>query len=152
MSPYQIDVQIAPEFSENLSVEGIRRVAQAVLAHQGQPEGTALTIVITDDTQVHQLNRQFRGVDRPTDVLAFAAREGKESFITPEEVPLYLGDVIISYPTAQAQAAEYGHSVQRELALLIIHGCLHLLGYDHEEEKERQRMWALQEEILQGLG
>ena len=135
MSPYQIDVQIAPEFSENLSVEGIRRVAQAVLAHQGQPEGTALTIVITDDTQVHQLNRQFRGVDRPT-----------------EEVPLYLGDVIISYPTAQAQAAEYGHSVQRELALLIIHGCLHLLGYDHEEEKERQRMWALQEEILQGLG
>ncbi len=99
---------------------------------------------------IQALNRTFRQVDSPTDVLAFPAAEGND-FVLPPELPPYLGDVIISYPTALAQAEAQGHPVEQELTLLIVHGCLHLLGYDHETEEERQQMWARQEALCTQL-
>ena len=147
MSVYQIEVQVDSDFADRVEPEMLQRTAQATLEAEQAPEGTGLTLVITDDEQIRALNRQFNETDRPTDVLSFSNREGAD-FISPDEEDLYLGDVIISYPTALAQATEHGHPVEQELALLIVHGCLHLLGYDHATDDEREQMWARQEAIL----
>jgi probable rRNA maturation factor len=88
------------------------------------------------------------GIDAPTDVLAFSAQEETEIFVVAPETVEYLGDVIVSYPRAVAQAGEARHEVEQELDLLIVHGLLHLLGYDHAEEEEKTLMWARQEAIL----
>ena len=148
---YQIDVQIKADFAAPLANDWITRIVGSVLRKEGQPESAGIAIVITDDTQMRELHRSFRDVDLTTDVLSFPASGGPE-FVTPEEEGLYLGDVVVSYPMALVQAAEQGHSVEDELALLIVHGCLHLLGYDDTTEKERQVMWRRQEEILRDQG
>jgi probable rRNA maturation factor len=108
-------------------------------------------LVFTDAETVRQLNQQYRGVDEPTDVLAFymlSGREADDSFALPPDGVTRLGEVIMSYPQAVAQAAEQGHSTERELALLVIHGILHLLGYDHEETDDEDRMRAREKELL----
>ena len=153
MSRYVIEVQVDAAFFGMVEERWLSACAEAVLDHEGQPSGSGLTIVITDDAHVQRLNHQYRGVDRPTDVLSFSTEaspgDGKsESFVMPEEVTLYLGDVIVSYPTALAQAREQGHPIEEELALLVVHGCLHLLGYDHADEAQRREMWDRQETIL----
>lgn len=122
----------------------------SILKHEHCTVETTLTCVLTDDAQIQILNHQYRDIDAPTDVLAFSANEGPV-FILPDDQPPYLGDVIISTPTAQRQASEVGHSLERELALLVVHGCLHLLGYDHANEDERSRMWDVQDLILRSL-
>ena len=147
MSHYEIEVQVDETFTAQVSTERLVQLAAAVLAREGQPEGAGLTLVIVDDAQIQALNRDYRQQDRPTDVLSFPTHEGEEC-PGPEEAALYLGDVIISYPTASAQAQEAGHAVEDELALLAVHGCLHLVGYDHATDDERARMWAVQDEIL----
>ncbi|WP_353674842.1 rRNA maturation RNase YbeY [Synechocystis sp. LKSZ1] len=117
-----------------------------------------LTLRLTDDAEIRTLNHQFRQLDRPTDVLAFAALEtdlpdynslGIEAL---EAEPLYLGDVIISVTTATRQAEVYGHSLTTELAWLAAHGFLHLLGWDHPDEESLQAMWAEQAQLLQQIG
>ncbi|MBC7238285.1 MAG: rRNA maturation RNase YbeY [Chloroflexi bacterium] len=148
---YEIEVQIAPEFADLIDGARVADVARAVLHFEGWPTGTALAVVISGDPFIQALNRTYRQTDRPTDVLAFAAQEGADFVVADEEAGRYLGDVLISYDTALAQAAEQGHPVEEELNLLIIHGCLHLLGYDDEEPEARSRMWARQEEILRAL-
>jgi probable rRNA maturation factor len=146
----RLDVQIAPRFAKEVDAELLRRVTTKVL-HREEVEGeVGLSVVITDDEAVRELNRQFRGVDAPTDVLAFGSGEEDDFVMAPGE-PAYLGDIIISYPRAVIQAEEYGHSIDRELALLIVHGALHLLGYDHVDEAERTEMWDRQNEILESL-
>jgi probable rRNA maturation factor len=105
------------------------------------------TLVLTDDAQITTLNRQFRGIDSPTDVLAFPTGE-----TDPDTQTLYLGDVIVSYPRAQSQASTAGHSIEAELQLLVVHGTLHLLGYDHASKEQKSIMWAAQAEILTQLG
>ncbi|NLG52125.1 MAG: rRNA maturation RNase YbeY [Chloroflexi bacterium] len=147
MSVYQIEIQVDSDFVDRVEPEMLQRIAQATLEAEQAPEGTGLTLVITGDEQIRALNRQFNETDRPTDVLSFSNQEGTD-FISPDEEDLYLGDVIISYPTALAQATEHGHPVEQELALLIVHGCLHLLGYDHATDDEREQMWARQEAVL----
>ncbi len=145
-----VDIQVAPRFAGEVDVERLHHVAVEALRCERIEGEVALSIVITEDEAVRELNRQFRGVDAPTDVLAFGS--GDESdFVTAPGEPAYLGDVVISYPRAVVQAEEYRHSVDRELALLTVHGLLHLLGYDHVGEEEKARMWARQEEILEGL-
>lgn len=104
-----------------------------------------LSLVLTDDAQVQALNRDYLGIDAPTDVLSFPAGD-----TDPDSDTLYLGDVIISYPRAVAQAVD--HTVADELRLLVVHGVLHLLGYDHAEPDEKAKMWAAQAEILTLLG
>jgi len=145
-----VDVQIEGDLPEPISVDELARVARTVLGQSDVPEGTSLTLVIVDDRRIRGLNRVFRGIDRATDVLAFGVGQGS-GFVTPEELPPHLGDVVLSYPTAVAQAAAEGHSLEAELALLVVHGCLHLLGYDDVTEEQRRQMWARQEEILRSL-
>ena len=145
-----VDVQTAPRFAGEVDEEMLRRVTAEALRHEGIEGEIALSVVITDDGAVRELNREFRDVDAPTDVLAFGTGE-KSDFVTAPGEPAYLGDVIISYPRAVIQAEEYGHSINRELALLTVHGVLHLLGYDHVDEVERTEMWARQNEILESL-
>jgi probable rRNA maturation factor len=147
----RVDVQTAPRFAGEVDEEMLRRVAAEALRHEGIEGEIALSVVITDEGTVQELNREFRNVDAPTDVLAFGTGE-ESDFVTDTEEPAYLGDVIISYPRAVIQAEEYGHSINRELALLTVHGVLHLLGYDHVDEVERAEMWAIQNEILESLG
>ena len=146
----RVDVQTAPRFAGKVDAELLRRVAAEALRREGVEGEIALSVVITYDEAVRELNRQFRDVDAPTDVLAFGTGE-EGDFVTAPGEQAYLGDVVISYPRAVAQAEEYGHSVNRELALLAVHGVLHLLGYDNVDEAERMKMGARQNEILGSL-
>jgi probable rRNA maturation factor len=152
-----IDIQLEAPFDVHISPDWLRTVAQAVFAHMYQPTSNiqghgavGLTLVITDDETVRSLNRTYLGNDAPTDVLSFGGKS--PDFVTTPEADQYLGDVIISYPRAQAQATAAGHEVEAELALLVVHGMLHLWGYDHVRAKDKTAMWTLQRDILARLG
>lgn len=118
-------------------------VAEHLLNAFGLPEGE-LSVVLCDDAFIHPLNRDWRGKDKPTDVLSFAQREGEGA--NPDDN--VLGDVIISVETATRQAEERGHPLGHELRVLLVHGILHLLGYDHEEDEEAEEMEALERDLL----
>ncbi len=109
-----------------------------------------LSVSIVDDETIHKYNLQYRKIDRPTDVLSFASLEADDLSYLPG-VPTLLGDIIISYPTAKRQARKYGHSIRREMAFLFTHGLLHLIGYDHQNERQEKEMFALQNQILTEL-
>jgi probable rRNA maturation factor len=145
----EVGVQIAPAFAGDLSADELGAVAEATLRHEGVVG--EVTLVITDDQGIQELNRDFSGNDTPTDVLAFSAREEVGAFVVSPEMGGYLGDVIVSYPRAASQAREQGHSVQHELYTLVVHGVLHLLGYDHASDEEKSLMWARQGAILRAL-
>jgi probable rRNA maturation factor len=121
-------------------------IAVSVLDHEEVPPGE-LTIVLTDDHTIQELNRQYRGHDTVTDVLSFS-----DGSIDPDTERIYYGDVIIALPAAKGHAEAAGHPLETELALLTVHGVLHLLAYDHSTPKERDRMWAVQRTILANLG
>ena len=113
---------------------------------------TEVDITLVDDAAIHELNRTYRGIDRPTDVLSFALDEGEEEpEVDDDEIEHLLGDVIISAPTAVRQGEEYGHGLEREMTYLAVHGMLHLLGYDHMEEKDKLIMHKREEEVLRRL-
>jgi probable rRNA maturation factor len=122
---------------------------QTVLTQQNAEPESTLTVVITDNDSVADLNRQYRGVDSPTDVLSFPADEPPVEI--PDEPP-YLGDLIIAYAYAADQAKQYEHPLHDSLALLVIHGTLHLLGYDHDTPENRADMWAEQEAAVKAMG
>lgn len=123
----------------------LEQAALAALTHQSA-DGD-LTLVLTDDEQLHRLNRDFLGVDAPTDVLSFPASE-----TDPETGARYLGDILLSIPRAGAQARAAGHPLEDEARLLVVHGVLHLLGHDHAEADEKAKMWKAQAEIMDRLG
>ncbi len=131
-----------------------RAVVKALELGQG-PQNAQIGLLIVDDEAIQQINRQFRAVDRPTDVLSFPLLEPGATpaaqDIDPETGEVMLGDIVVSLPMAERQAVEYGHSLEREIAFLCVHGTLHLLGHDHEEEGDRKRMRALEEEVLAAL-
>ncbi len=145
-----IYIQIAESIETDQSLPPVNgslleHAAQQVLESQ-EVQGEA-SVVLSDDPQLHELNHQFLGIDAPTDVLSFPDGE-----VDPETQTVYLGDVIISYPRALAQAKTGGHSIAEELQLLVVHGMLHLLGYDHADEESKTAMWAVQANILERLG
>ena len=142
-----ITVDIAQEFRSFVDADLVEETANTTLFHQAAPDGAELSIVITDDDQMRSLNSQFRDIDSPTDVLSFPA-----DFYDPENEATYLGDIIISYPLAVNQAEIGGHAVIQEVQLLVVHGLLHLLGYDHFDQTQKTEMWAIQRDILQILG
>lgn len=149
-----IEVQIAEpiQAAETAALQDpayLETAAQAALQAGGAPPDAGLTLLVTGDAQIRQLNRDFLGFDEPTDVLAFPSGE---SGLDPDTGGHYLGDVIVSYPRALAQAEAGGHPVQDELQLLVVHGVLHLNGYDHAREEDKARMWAIQAEVLGRLG
>ena len=125
----------------------LERTAQAALEHQSQPSDSELSIILTNDARLHELNLNYLGVDAPTDVLSFPASE-----TDPETGAPYIGDILISIPRAQVQAEAAGHPLEAEVQLLVVHGVLHLLGHDHAEAEEKARMWNAQAEILNRLG
>jgi len=124
----------------------IRAAITAALAHEGYVGRAEVSVTITDDEEIHILNNEYRGVDRATDVLSFPLDEADELGKGGEND--VLGDIVISLERAQAQAQEYGHSLEREVAFLTVHSVLHLLGYDHMSEAEETEMFDRQREIL----
>lgn len=138
---FQIEADLEPELADRL-----RSAAETSLRKEGVRPPAALTVLLTGDERLRELNRMHRGYDEPTDVLSFPAGE---SF---PETESYLGDIAISVPTARRQAALGGHALGGELVLLLVHGILHLLGYDHAEPAGRDSMWEAQRRILAELG
>lgn len=134
----------------------VKDIVEAAAKRLGLSDKTELDISIVDNPTIHQLNLDYRGIDRPTDVLSFALREGEEpsaiELLSEQGLDLHLGDIIISYPKIVEQAQDYGHSFERELAFLTVHGFLHLNGYDHQTSQEEAEMFALQNEVLDSYG
>lgn len=141
-----VDVHIEPAYRQDGLAAQLQRAVEAALQHEGLPAAQDLSLVLTGDEKLHELNQQFMGEDHATDVLSFPSGE------LGNEDDAYLGDVLISVPRAATQAQAAGHSLAEELQLLAIHGVLHLLGHDHAAEDEKARMWAAQEAILASLG
>jgi probable rRNA maturation factor len=139
--------EIAEDYRSLVDPQHIEEAAKAALRHQAASVEADLTVVITSDGQMRELNRQYRDIDAPTDVLSFPA-----DFTDPENEIPYLGDIIISFPRAEIQSAAAGHSTVVELQLLVVHGILHLQGHDHADMEEQAEMWAAQKEILRQLG
>jgi probable rRNA maturation factor len=127
----------------------VKKVLQKGAEIQHIQDSAEISILLCGNGEIHQLNRQYRGVDAPTDVLSFALNEGAED---PAEEESVLGDIVISLDRASEQAAEYGHSREREVAYLAVHGFLHILGYDHQQEEEKKEMRQAEEEILGACG
>ncbi len=117
---------------------------------EAEIERTEISLSLVSPEEIHALNRQYRQVDRPTDVLSFPQYDDLNDL--PQEGEICLGDVVICSAQAQAQAAEYGHSERREMLYLFVHSVLHLLGYDHMEEDEKRQMRQREEEVMEKLG
>jgi len=128
-----VDIQVPPQYEPLIDQARLRRAVAATIENRNYQDDNEVVLVIAGEEDMRSLNRQFRNLDSPTDVLAFPGTLD-EDFVTPEGYSGYLGDVVISYPRAEAQAAAAGHPVARELELLAIHGGLHLLGYDDDDE------------------
>ena len=149
-----------------ISAEWLETVTKAALATAGVAGNAEVSLLITDDETVRELNAEYRGLDENTDVLSFSAEhpghwegdgDGPEQqtwqneFVLPPDIPEPLGEIIISWPQAQRQAVEHNVSPQRELAHLVVHGALHLVGHDHVEPEETERMQSLEREALESL-
>jgi probable rRNA maturation factor len=150
--PRNVHVQLTPGSRGAITVAELRRVARSVLDAEDVTPEVEVEVVLADEPSIRDLNRLYRGRDEPADVLSFAAMEGEAFLSAPDEAPS-LGEVVICLPVARSQASEAGRGVRGELAHLLTHGLLHLLGYDHEEdEAESQRMKAREDELLGALG
>ena len=151
----EVNVLIDEEYEGELEAGWLRSVAEQVLVVEGAAPEAELGLVITGQSRIQELNLVHLGVDTPTDVLAFpmGSEEGSDmpDFVTPPDGAVHLGEVIISYPQAFIQAEEHQHPVKKEIAILIIHGVLHLLGYDHNAPGPEQRMRAKEAEILERI-
>ncbi|MDX9830015.1 MAG: rRNA maturation RNase YbeY [Anaerolineaceae bacterium] len=141
-----VEIQVAEMFTGLVPVERLERAVMTTLRHEERPG--EVTVVVTDDQGIRELNRDFMDEDEATDVLSFPSQEDGGPFIAAPGSDDYLGDVVISYTRAVDQALEQQYPVERELDLLVVHGVLHLLGYDHADIEERNEMWARQDEIL----
>ncbi|HEY7066232.1 MAG TPA: rRNA maturation RNase YbeY [Chloroflexota bacterium] len=155
--PSRVAVTLDPGLTAGADAALIERALLAALDAEGHGLGHAVDVRVTDDAAIHALNREHRGVDRPTDVLSFplqdATAEGEgAAFVLPPSAVDHLGDIVLSWPRAVAQAAEYGHTVEREAAYLAVHGLLHLLGYDHEAPADAAVMRAHEEAVMARLG
>jgi len=144
--------------------EVIKNVVKRVVDTENCPYEVEVNVLLTNNEEIHEANKDFRNIDRPTDVLSFPmvdydfpadfslVNESPEGYLNPETDELLLGDIMVSVDKVYSQAEEYGHGIKREFAFLIAHSMLHLLGYDHIEDEERAVMEAKQEAILETLG
>lgn len=137
----------------------VRSAVKAALEYMDFPLKSEVSVMFTDDEEIHKLNRLHRGVDRPTDVLSFPLFEYDENGdITEDDLDfnpngeMILGDIVISLETASRQAQEYGHSFEREIGFLTVHSMLHLFGYDHMTPEDEEEMFGYQREILERIG
>ena len=125
-----------------------RRIFRNAKKHVDLKRGTVVSVIFVNDEQIHQINRDYRNVDRPTDVISFALRDDDSEGDYVEEE---LGDIFINIDAARRQAVDYGHSLKREICFLFTHGLLHLCGYDHMTKEDEAEMIALQKKILDEL-
>lgn len=150
MPAYDISVEVAVESTE-IDIKTLRALAERVMTGEAVAPGTALAVLVTDDEEMRRMNREFLGIDEPTDVLSFP--DEADDFVQGVANEPLLGDIAIALPTAQRQAQAAGHPLAAELAHLLVHGILHLCGYDHVESAEDEaRMRAREEHYLGDLG
>ncbi len=144
------NVEIFNETEEKIEdLKILKPLLEYAKNYEGISAELEFSVIIVDNERIHEINREYRKIDRPTDVISFALEDSEG--IGPENYRI-LGDIYISIDKVKEQAKEYGHSEKRELAFLTVHGFLHLLGYDHMEKEEEKIMFAKQEEILNGFG
>jgi probable rRNA maturation factor len=164
MSDFEIDVQIFDEFESAVSEQWVREIVSAAVESESSGPETQISVVIADDEVVRDLNRQHRGLDENTDVLSFSfTHQGEyygdeerdavaddEDFVLPPDMSNVesLGEIIISHPQTKRQAEQAGHTVEKELTVLLIHGVLHLLGHDHEESDDEVVMKAAEARVI----
>ncbi len=141
---YQITNLTEEKIDENDLVKVIEKVSELLGV-----ESSIVSIVLVDNEYIHKINKEYRNVDRETDVISFAFMDDETN---PESGITDLGEIYISLEKAHSQSKEYGHSFKRELCFLLTHGLLHLLGYDHMTEEDEKEMFGLQEEVLNSLG
>lgn len=149
MPRHSIDIQIDSAVTTTLKKPWLRRIVAETLRRETVRRQAEVGLLLTTGREVRRLNREYRGQDKETDVLSFALAEGAAP--EGEGSALNLGQVVVSYPRAVRQAADYGHSVEREVAFLTVHGVLHLLGYDHQTPADEARMFRLQDAVLDAL-
>lgn len=143
--------------------ETAKKVIEYTFSKFDIPYDVSVSLITVNDDEIKKINMEQRSIDRATDVLSFPAidfeEEGvlpdvesmRELYFEPEDNTLYMGDIIVSLDKVKEQSVEYGHSTYREFSFLLIHSCLHLMGYDHMEKEEEKRMFSLQKEILEEL-
>lgn len=133
-------------------LETVRKLLEFAATSENIHDKTEVSVTFTDNEKIRELNRVYRNLDKPTDVLSFALQEGED--IGPEEegLPDTLGDIVVSVAKAEEQAEQYNHSFIRELGFLAVHGFLHLCGYDHMTEADEKQMFSRQKELLDGYG
>ena len=148
-------IRIDRDFQGRIDKKWLRRLVRESLGAHGAEAQVELSLLITDDATVRELNRTYRGKDKTTDVLSFALEADRRSdaagFVLPPGEIVHLGEVIVSYPKAAEQAAERNHAVEDELALLVVHGVLHLLGYDHDKPAREREMRSLEQRVLSAV-
>lgn len=152
----EILIECQPEnFLEDEEKNFLVDLSKEVLSRLGEifkiEKNTEVSVVLTNNAFIHELNRTYRNIDAPTDILSFALDESDDEENFSEDVPHALGDLILSVERAKEQAVEYEHSLRREVAFLLVHGFLHLLGYDHIEEADRLKMEEKQAELMNEL-
>lgn len=151
MAKYHVTVSVRKDYAARLDKRWLKSVVGAALDHEKVEAPAEVSLLVMDDETVRRLNRDYRQVDRITDVLAFALTEDGGPFVTPPDGVARLGEVVVSYPQAARQAERAKHSIKAEMALLVVHGVLHLLGYDHAGPTGKRRMWRRQKAILAKL-
>ena len=146
----EVYVQIDTETGDEPQDTWFENLARDTLAAEGVVPPYEVSVVLSDEATVHEMNRHYRNVDHPTDVISFYTQMPAETpFVLPEDGVQHLGDIVISFPQAVEQAREQSHSVKKELTLLTIHGLLHLLEYDHEEPDDAVRMRSREAVLLE---
>jgi probable rRNA maturation factor len=152
----EINILIEKDLETGLEYEWLQKIMAQTLIAENLPPHIEISLVLTGQERIQELNRQYRGKDMPTDVLSFSMAEQKEeaepvAFIGPPDGILHLGEIIISYPQALIQSGEHGHSIKKEMSVLIVHGILHILNYDHEKPEMEPAMVSKEKEILANL-
>lgn len=134
---------------ENNYEQAFTAIIEQALKTLGIEDDVEVSCVLVDDERIHEINREYRHIDRSTDVISFAMEDNDQFYV--EGMPRTLGDIFISVDHAKKQAEEYGHSLRREMCFLFTHGILHLLGYDHMTDEQEKEMFGLQDKILGAL-
>lgn len=153
----QIELYDEKEFLDSSQEKLILDILQYASENLEIEDSAEMSVTLVDNDEIQSINKEYRGKDRPTDVISFAIEDeladGEFDLdLSQFDIPRQLGDIIISFDQLKEQAHSYGHSLERELGFLCVHGLLHLNGYDHQNEADEKRMFSLQESILEGFG
>jgi len=148
---HPVAVRIQSEYRGQIAPAELRRIARRVMRRESVAQNVGVEVMLADTETVRDLNRLYRGRDEPTDVLSFASAEG-EAFVAAPDEPSSLGEIAVCWPLAESQAAATSRNADGEVAHLLVHGILHLLGYDHEERAEGEVMKGREDEHLAALG